>query len=376
MKKVLCFLALVITGIWIHPPAWGLTAISLENDDMSKWESFADNKGDKKTQIAFEKASDEKGNSVLKVKYFLDKDSWCGTLRHSMVQRWIGGKSVLVNIRGTQDSMVRISFFDANHVSYVNEIQISNEWKTFSIPFEKFKQNPYFQPAEAKKEKPLSLATVFQMQFEPLTPGNGIFYIERVEINGVSVTKNDNGVGSKSTEGMKLFENFETNKLNNLYIYGDKQNGAVINASIKTRKGVLKNRKNEKYLDVVYISGNGDYGCGLGFGSSLIESATALNVKGTTVLQVVAKVPMGIKFRISVNEQESGDGEKWTSAWQYGTGNWKKYLLPLNAFTKNIYAGNQEGDEKLNLENIITVEMEIGAKQGNGEIMVDDIEFQ
>jgi hypothetical protein len=377
MKKALAILSTIWVGLFLANPALALTAISLENDNLTKWESFADNKSDKKTQISHEKIANEKGKDVLKVKYFLDKESWCGILHHSMNQKWTAAKSISVLIRGTQDSMVRISFLDLNHVSYISEVQISAEWKTLTIPIEKFKQNPFFQPENAKKEKPLNLNMVYQMQFEPLTTGNGIFYLSKVEVNGILLTseKVDNGVGAKSTVSEEVFETFERNQLINKYVFEDKQNDASINVVVKTRKNA-KNKKNEKYLDIVYNSGKGEYGCGVGFGSSLGDTSTAFNAKGTTLLQVVANAPIGMKFQVSVNEAESHDGEKWTSVWQSGAGAWKRYVLPMNTFERNQYAGNQTGNNKFDLENVQTVEIEIAQKQGSGTIMVDDIVFQ
>jgi hypothetical protein len=376
MKKATTILGtciLALTLAWAR--AGALTVLSFSGE-LAQWGTFSDDRAGKKTQITYEKSTDEKLGDVLKVKYFLDKESWCGIYHHSLNQKWLGIRTLNIQARGTQDSMIRVSFLDINKVSWVYDLKLTSEWNKYEVPIGEFKKNPYYQPPEAKTDKPMNVSLITQVQFEPQTAGNGILYVAQVDAAGVVEKLNEeNGIGPRSTAGQIVFDNLESKKQVGAYKYADEKAGA----SIAT---LLKKRAANKYmLQGVYNSGTGDYGCGFGFASSPAAAAAgntsaAFNAKGRTQLLVQAKFPRGAKFRVSVNEADESDGEKWTSPWQTGTGQWGKYLLPLRAFEKNIYVGNQDGNNQLDIATLKTVEFEIGPSQGTGEFLLDSVVFK
>lgn len=379
-KTAVTFGTCLVAGLMVCRWAFALNVLPTFSDS-SFWGSFADNRAGKKTQISYEKTVDEKQGEVLKIKYILDSDSWCGVYRHSVNQNWFGIKTLDITIRGTEDAVVRVSFLDANKVSYVNDVTITSDWNKYSLPIDDFKKNPYYQPPDAKVDKPMNIKTVRQIQFEPQTSGNGIIYLAKLEAAGVPDVF-DNGAGEKSTAPPTVFETFENKKLAGNFKYANDKGGAAIVTSVKRRESP-KNPKNKYFFQATYSPGKGDYGCGFGFGSNYAaasETASAsgapFNAKGRSTIQFMAKVPSNAKFRVSLSETDKNDGEKWTSPWQTGNGPWAKYTIALRSFEKNPYVGNQEGNDIFNLESIKAFEIEIGPNQAGGVIEVDDVIFK
>jgi hypothetical protein len=170
-----------------------------------------------------------------------------------------------------------------------------------------------------------------------------------------------------------LYEDFEKG-LKSTYGFGNQAAGGQANVSEEDQDV----HGGTKALKVTYKTGNGNWGCGWGFGSNYLPDDGCLNAKGTRGIEFWAKADVGINFNVMVEEgkKNGADDEVWVSSDVTGTGRWKRYSIGWDQFTRSIYSGNQGGDDTLDVQCLGSLQGQLREKQGDGVLLMDDVYFK
>lgn len=170
-----------------------------------------------------------------------------------------------------------------------------------------------------------------------------------------------------------LYEDFEKGLVSS---YGFGNTAAGGGAKIAEETG--EKHGGAKCARIDYQTGNGNWGCGFGFGSSYAPAAGSFNAKGTKGLELWAKANVGLNFNFMVQEGKNngGDDEVWVSSDVTGTGRWKRYFIGWDQFTRSIYSGNQSGDDTMETASLASMQGQLREKQGDGKLYIDDVYFK
>jgi hypothetical protein len=176
----------------------------------------------------------------------------------------------------------------------------------------------------------------------------------------------------KRTEPVK-FEDFENGTLVGSYSYGNKAGGASASYMISQENPHSGNYCAKAVIDTGTDS---DWGCGFGAGTSY--GAGFVDASDTDAIHLFIKAPEGMTFYVFCNEgaANNADGEFWNGPDMTGTGKWTEYIIPYDELHRNIYAGNQAGNNTFDPSAIAVIGIQLGGKQGKGELFVDDIYFK
>ena len=170
-----------------------------------------------------------------------------------------------------------------------------------------------------------------------------------------------------------LFDDFETGALIGGFGFANTAGGASVKYLISDQ-----NPHGGKYCArAIYDTGtNSDWGCG--FAVSTPYGPGYIDASGRTSVSVWVNCPEGLGFIMMISEASANgaDGEHWRSASQTGTGKWSEYVIDFQDFAKDIYSGNQNGNNILDLSAIATVGFQIDGANGKGDFYVDDIWFK
>jgi hypothetical protein len=172
------------------------------------------------------------------------------------------------------------------------------------------------------------------------------------------------------------FEDFEAGTIVGGYSYANGAGAASAKIIIST-PGTDKPHAGNYAAKAVFDTGtNSDWGCGFGFQS--VYGGGYIDAKDREYVSLWINAPKSMKFYIFVNEAAANgaDGEYWNSPGITGAGEWKEYMLAMENFSKNIYSGNQTGNNVIDMVGIGTVGSQVDGTQGKGEIMVDDVYFK
>jgi hypothetical protein len=174
-----------------------------------------------------------------------------------------------------------------------------------------------------------------------------------------------------------LFEDFEAGTVIGGYSYANTAGGASAKYMISNPDNPEEKAHSGRFCSkAIFNTGtNADWGCG--FGSQSVYGSF-IDAKDREYISIWVKAPKGIKFYIFCNEAfaNGADGEYWNSPDITGTGDWKLYEIPMETFYKNIYSGNQSGNNMVDMTGIGTVGAQIGGAQGEGLLFIDDIYFK
>jgi hypothetical protein len=172
-----------------------------------------------------------------------------------------------------------------------------------------------------------------------------------------------------------LFDDFEAGTVVGAYSYANTAGGASAKLSVSDPTDTPHGGK--YCAKVVFDSGtNADWGCGFGcqstYGSGFIDATDR------EYISMWIKAPENVGFYVFVNEATAngGDGEFWNGPHATGSGKWELYEEPLDEFTRNIYSGNQGGNNNMDVQAIGTVGIQIDGSMGKGELFFDDIWFK
>jgi len=172
------------------------------------------------------------------------------------------------------------------------------------------------------------------------------------------------------------YEDFENGTLVGSYGYQNTAGGAAV-------KYMISDPSTDKAHDgqycgkAVYDTGtNSDWGCGFGSGSSY--GAGYFDATGREYVTFWAKLPENFTFYVFINEAAANgaDGENWSGPSITGSGKWIEYTVPFDEFFKNVYAGNQMGNNTFDPPGIGQVGFQLGGNQGKSIFLVDDIWFK
>jgi len=173
-----------------------------------------------------------------------------------------------------------------------------------------------------------------------------------------------------------VFEDFEAGAVIGGYSYANSAGGASAKIAI-SEPGVDAPKSGNYAAKAVFNTGaDPAWGCGFGFQS--VYGGGFIDAADREYVSLWINAPHGMRFYIFVNEASANgaDGEFWNSPDLTGAGEWKEYELELDLFYKNIYSGNQNGNNLLDTVGIGTVGLQVGGAQGGGEILIDDVIFK
>ena len=173
-----------------------------------------------------------------------------------------------------------------------------------------------------------------------------------------------------------LFEDFEAGTVVGGYGYANTAGGA--SAKLMISDPSADEAHGGTYAaKAVYDTGtNTDWGAGFGFQSAY--GGGFIDAKGRQYISAWVKAPQGTNYYLFVNEANANgaDGEFWNGPGKMASGKWDHYWVSFDDFSKNIYSGNQDGNNLLDPVGIGTVGAQLGGAQGEGEFFFDDVEFK
>jgi hypothetical protein len=172
------------------------------------------------------------------------------------------------------------------------------------------------------------------------------------------------------------FEDFEAGTIVGGYSYANNAGAASAKVGVSDPAADKANSGNYCAKADMNTGTNGDWGCGIGFQS--VYGGGYIDAKDREYLDMFIKAPKGFKFYVFVNEAQANgaDGEYWNGPGQTGSGDWKEYVISMENFSKNIYSGNQAGNNSIDMTGIGTVGIQADGAQGKGVVLIDDVYFK
>ncbi len=200
---------------------------------------------------------------------------------------------------------------------------------------------------------------------------SGVFILKTPKLTGGKIESG----GYVAKKPPVLFDDFEAGTVVGAYSYANTAGGASAKLAISD---VTDTPHGGKYCaKAVFDSGtNADWGCG--FGCQSTYGGGFIDATDREYISMWIKAPENASFYVFVNEANAngGDGEFWNGPSATGSGKWELYEVALEDFTRNIYSGNQSGNNTMDLGAIGTVGVQIAGAQGKGEFLFDDIWFK
>jgi len=170
-----------------------------------------------------------------------------------------------------------------------------------------------------------------------------------------------------------LFDDFETGAIIGGYGFANTAGAASVKYVISDQ-----DPHGGKYCGhAIYDTGtNSDWGCG--FAGSTPYGGGYIDASGRSSIDFWVKCPEGLGFIVMLAEASANgaDGEHWRSPGQTGTGKWTEYTIDFEDFAKDIYSGNQNGNNILDTAGLATVGFQLDGASGKGDFFVDDIWFK
>jgi hypothetical protein len=81
---------------------------------------------------------------------------------------WSGGRAIAFQIKPSQALRLSGFFLDRNNVAYTTWVELKGDvWQPVRITFDDVRPNPYFQPPDAKRGRPLDVSDVKFIAFAP-----------------------------------------------------------------------------------------------------------------------------------------------------------------------------------------------------------------
>jgi len=174
--------------------------------------------------------------------------------------------------------------------------------------------------------------------------------------------------GEQKSLSPVLFDDFESGSLDGSYSYANTAGSASMTKfSISSDEKYSGNYSAVAEFDTGISS---EWGCG-----GAVMKNGGIDAAGRRMLTAWVNAPEGKTFYFFVNETggNGADGEYWNSASQTGAGKWAYYEVPFDEFFKNIYSGNQAGNNDIDASGIGNVGVQFGGNQGKGRVYLDDI---
>jgi hypothetical protein len=173
-----------------------------------------------------------------------------------------------------------------------------------------------------------------------------------------------------------LFDDFEAGTVIGAYAYANTAGSASAKLMI-SEPATDKSHGGTYCAKAVFDTGtNADWGCG--FGCQSTYGGGYIDATNHEYLSMWVKVNEGTTYYIFVNEASANgaDGEFWNGPSMTGSGDWQLYEVPFEDFYKNIYSGNQSGNNVMDLSGLGTVGAQLAGAQGKGTFFMDDISFK
>jgi hypothetical protein len=164
-----------------------------------------------------------------------------------------------------------------------------------------------------------------------------------------------------------------------VYPWGDKATGGAV--SFSTASGAL---------EIQFQSGGG-WGCGVSCPSNIPPwvASGVVDLTGYNQIQFDAFAPPGTRFLVYLSESgnadpsakvfsglNGADGESYSFPSLEGSGHWQNYRIHLEDLEKRTEWGNQRGNNILDLQAISDLDFYIPGGQGDGKIILKNIQFQ
>jgi len=171
-----------------------------------------------------------------------------------------------------------------------------------------------------------------------------------------------------------LFEDFEAGTAVGSYSYANTGG----NASAEKFVATMDEKHGGNYSAFSSFDTGADGAWGVGIGTQSAYGGGYIDAKERDTLSVWVKAPAGMPFYFFCNEAQDngGDGEFWNSPNQTGTGKWDLYEISMDDFYKNIYSGNQEGNNAVDMTAMGTVGLQFAGSVGKGTVYIDDVYFK
>jgi hypothetical protein len=143
-------------------------------------------------------------------------------------------------------------------------------------------------------------------------------------------------------------------------------------------------------LELNFQSGSG-WGCGVSCPSNVepLVASDVVDLTGYDLFQFQAFAPEGLNFILYISESGNGDpslttfaglngadGESYSFPSFEGSGQWQTYQVDLGDLKRRTNWGNQHGNNILDLQSISDVDFYIPGGQGNGKLIVRDLQFR
>jgi len=171
-----------------------------------------------------------------------------------------------------------------------------------------------------------------------------------------------------------LFEDFEAGTAVGSYSYANTGGNASAEKFIAT----TDEKHGGNYSAYSSFDTGADGAWGVGIGTQSAYGGGYIDAKDRDTFSIWVKAPAGMPFYFFCNEAQdnSGDGEFWNSPNQTGTGKWDLFEISMDEFYKNIYSGNQEGNNAVDMTAMGTVGLQFSGSVGKGTVYIDDIYFR
>jgi len=171
-----------------------------------------------------------------------------------------------------------------------------------------------------------------------------------------------------------LFEDFEAGTAVGSYSYANTGGNASAEKFIAT----TDEKHGGNYSAYSSFDTGADGAWGVGIGTQSAYGGGYIDAKDRDTFSIWVKAPAGMPFYFFCNEAQDnkGDGEFWNSPNQTGTGKWDVFEISMDEFYKNIYSGNQEGNNAVDMTAMGTVGLQFSGSVGKGTVYIDDIFFK
>jgi hypothetical protein len=129
-------------------------------------------------------------------------------------------------------------------------------------------------------------------------------------------------------------------------------------------------------------------GSGWGAGVSFLPAHSPFDASGAEHLELSLSIPAGVEVQVLLNEAGAAapgqakyvgtagsDGESYEFPALVGTGKLETYVVDLHELDRRSAWGNQNGQNQLDLQALVTVDLYLPGKQGQGEVRVAAIHF-
>ena len=131
-----------------------------------------------------------------------------------------------------------------------------------------------------------------------------------------------------------------------------------------------------------------DSGSGWGAGVSFLPPVSPFDASGAEHLELTLQLAVGQHVQVLLSEsgaaapgqasysgQAGSDGESYEFPALTGTGKLETYVIDLNELDRRTSWGNQRGNLQLDLQALVTVDLYLPGKQGNGELRLVSMRF-